>query len=53
MSKHNYNELAIGHVLTLVQLDWPQEEEFVPPIMEQIQQHGSFSYALFQVFNYS
>ncbi|RZB38920.1 Glyco transf 22 domain containing protein [Asbolus verrucosus] len=48
MAKHNYSELAIGHILTLVQLDWPLEEEFVPPLMEQIQQHGSFNYVLFQ-----
>jgi hypothetical protein len=49
MAKHIYSELAIGHILTLVQLDWPQEEEFVPPLMDEIQQHGSFNYVLFQV----
>jgi integrator complex subunit 10 len=48
MAKHIYSELAIGHILTLVQLDWPQEEEFVPPLMDEIQQHGSFNYVLFQ-----
>lgn len=48
MTKHNYSELAIGHVLVLVQMDWPQEEEVVPSIMQQIHQHGSFNYILFQ-----
>lgn len=49
MSKNSYNELAIGHIFTLVQLDWPQEEDFVPPLLEQIQQHRSFQYHNFQV----
>lgn len=49
MSKINYNELAIGHIFSLVQLDWPQEEDFIPPLLEQIQQHRSFQYHGFQV----
>ncbi|KAK9874773.1 hypothetical protein WA026_005580 [Henosepilachna vigintioctopunctata] len=48
LQKHNYNEMAIGHALVLAQLDWPQEEEFIPPLMEKIKLHGSFHYPLFQ-----
>ncbi|KAJ8936893.1 hypothetical protein NQ318_010920 [Aromia moschata] len=48
MAKHNYNELAIGHIFALVQLDWPQDEDFIPPLLEQIQQHRSFQYHNFQ-----
>lgn len=49
--KHSgaYNELAIGNMLALVQFDWPQEMETVPPLMEQIQQRGAFHYHWFQV----
>lgn len=51
LQKHpgTYNELAIGNMLTLVQLDWPQEMETVPPLMEQIRQKGAFHYHWFQV----
>lgn len=45
----SYNELTIGNLLVLVQLDWPQEEDTVPPLMKQIQLRGSFQYYLFQV----
>ncbi|XP_018566240.1 integrator complex subunit 10 [Anoplophora glabripennis] len=48
MAKHSYNELSIGHIFALVQLDWPQEEDFVPPLLELIQQHRSFQYHNFQ-----
>lgn len=49
LEKNNYSELAIGNIFTLVQLDWPQEEDVVPPLIEHIKQHGSFHYPLFQV----
>lgn len=50
MVKHlgTYNELAIGNLLVLCQLDWPQEMDVVPPLMEQIQQRSSFHYYCFQ-----
>lgn len=50
MAKHpgTYNELAIGNIFALVQLDWPQEEDTIPPLMEQIQQRGAFHYHCFQ-----
>ncbi|KAJ8939787.1 hypothetical protein NQ314_010991 [Rhamnusium bicolor] len=48
MEKHSYSELSIGHIFTLAQLDWPQEEECIPPLLEQIQQHRSFQYHHFQ-----
>ncbi|KAG5882634.1 hypothetical protein JTB14_001824 [Gonioctena quinquepunctata] len=50
MSKHSYSELSIGHIFALVQLDWPQEEDFVPPLLELIQQHRSFQYHNFQSY---
>lgn len=49
LNQTNYNEFAIGHALVLCQFDWPQEDEFIPPLMEKIRQHGSFHYPLFQV----
>ncbi|KAJ8985663.1 hypothetical protein NQ317_015159 [Molorchus minor] len=48
MVKHSYCDLSIGTIFTLVQLDWPQEEDFIPPLFEQIQQHRSFQYHNFQ-----
>ncbi|KAF7286708.1 integrator complex subunit 10 isoform X2 [Rhynchophorus ferrugineus] len=48
MGKHDYSELSIGHIFVLVQLDWPQEEDFIPALLEEIQQHRSFQYHLFQ-----
>ncbi|XP_044756158.1 integrator complex subunit 10 [Coccinella septempunctata] len=45
---NNYHEFAIGHALVLTQLDWPQEDEFIPPLMEKIKLQGSFHYPLFQ-----
>ncbi|VEN62748.1 unnamed protein product [Callosobruchus maculatus] len=45
-----YNELAIGHIFVLIQLDWPQEEDMLPPLLEQIHQHKSFQYHFFQSY---
>lgn len=45
--------MAIGNIAVLVQLDWPEEEDRIPPLMEQIQQRGSFHYYLFQVLTNS
>lgn len=42
------NDLAIGHIITLLQFDWPLEEELMTYLMERIRQRGSFSYSLFQ-----
>ncbi|PNF20874.1 hypothetical protein B7P43_G11190 [Cryptotermes secundus] len=42
------NDLAIGHIITLLQFDWPLEEELMTHLMERIRQVGSFSYSLFQ-----
>ncbi|XP_031333411.1 integrator complex subunit 10 [Photinus pyralis] len=47
---NSYNELAIGNILVLLQFDWPQEEDLLPLIIEQIRQRGSFSYLLFQAY---
>jgi len=49
MGKHDYSELSIGHIFVLAQLDWPQEEDCIPPLLEEIKQHRSFQYHLFQV----
>ncbi|XP_057658479.1 integrator complex subunit 10 [Diorhabda carinulata] len=50
LPKHNYPDSSIGHIFTLAQLDWPQEEDFIPPLLEQIQQRRSFQYHLFQSY---
>ncbi|XP_019767898.1 integrator complex subunit 10 [Dendroctonus ponderosae] len=50
MGKHGYSELSIGHIFVLVQLDWPQEEDFIPMLLEEIKQHQSFQYHLFQSY---
>jgi hypothetical protein len=42
------NDLAIGHIITLLQFDWPLEEELMIHLMERIRQQGSFTYSLFQ-----
>jgi integrator complex subunit 10 len=42
------SDLAIGHIITLLQFDWPLEEELMTHLMERIRQLGSFSYSLFQ-----
>lgn len=34
----------------MTQLDWPQEEEKLPPLLKQIQQRGAFQYYLFQTY---
>ncbi|KAF5294624.1 hypothetical protein FQA39_LY02756 [Lamprigera yunnana] len=47
---NSYNELSLGNILVLLQLDWPQEEDLLPLIIEQIQQRGAFSYLLFQAY---
>ncbi|KAI4457965.1 hypothetical protein MML48_7g00019179 [Holotrichia oblita] len=46
----NYADLAIGNILVLSQLDWPQEEERLPSLLKQIQQRGAFQYYLFQTY---
>ncbi|CAG9772960.1 unnamed protein product [Ceutorhynchus assimilis] len=48
MIKHDYSELSIGHIFVLAQLDWPQEEDFIPQLLEEIKKHKSFQYHLFQ-----
>lgn len=48
LAKQTYNELGIGHILVLLQFDWPQEEDLLPTLVEQIRQRGAFSYMLFQ-----
>lgn len=40
----------MGHLLVLLQYDWPNEESLFTEIIERIKQHGSFSYPIF--FNY-
>ncbi|XP_067014792.1 integrator complex subunit 10 [Anabrus simplex] len=40
-------DLVIGHMITLLQLDWPLEEELFNKLMERIRQKGSFSYTPF------
>ncbi|PSN56704.1 hypothetical protein C0J52_00031 [Blattella germanica] len=40
-------DLAIGHIITLLQYDWPLEEELMTQLMDRIRRRGSFSYSLF------
>lgn len=43
-------DLAIGHALVLIQIDWPQEASTLTTITERILSRGSFSYSLFQIY---
>ncbi|XP_043469716.1 integrator complex subunit 10 [Leptopilina heterotoma] len=43
-------DLAIGHALVLMQIDWPQESEILSTITERIRTRGSFCYPLFQAY---
>ncbi|KAJ9585375.1 hypothetical protein L9F63_002835 [Diploptera punctata] len=40
-------DLAIGHIITLLQFDWPLEEELMTHLMEKICERGNFTYTLF------
>lgn len=44
----NIGDLAIGHALVLMQIDWPQEASILTIITERILNRGSFTYPLFQ-----
>ncbi|KAG7202000.1 hypothetical protein KM043_004689 [Ampulex compressa] len=43
-------DLAIGHALVLMQIDWPQEASVLSSITERIINRGSFAYPLFQAY---
>ncbi|XP_011344357.1 integrator complex subunit 10 isoform X2 [Ooceraea biroi] len=43
-------DLAIGHALVLMQIDWPQEASTLTTITERILNRGSFAYPLFQAY---
>nr|XP_018908601.1 PREDICTED: integrator complex subunit 10 [Bemisia tabaci]XP_018908602.1 PREDICTED: integrator complex subunit 10 [Bemisia tabaci]XP_018908603.1 PREDICTED: integrator complex subunit 10 [Bemisia tabaci] len=42
----NY-DLALGHLLVLCQLDWPQEEALVTRVLKEIAQRKAFAYPVF------
>ncbi|XP_024873318.1 integrator complex subunit 10 isoform X2 [Temnothorax curvispinosus] len=44
----NIGDLAIGHALVLMQIDWPQEASTLTTVTERILNRGNFSYPLFQ-----
>lgn len=46
----NVGDLAIGHALVLIQIDWPQEANTLTAITERILNRGSFAYPLFQTY---
>ncbi|ROL41153.1 Integrator complex subunit 10 [Anabarilius grahami] len=46
----NRDDLALGHVIVLLQLDWPQGENLFLKAVDKICQQGSFQYENF--FNY-
>lgn len=41
-------DLVIGHMIVLLQFDWPLEEELFNNLVDKIRQKGAFSYTLFQ-----
>lgn len=41
------NELTLGHILVLIQLDCPVEEELLNEIIALIHHRGGFSYPIF------
>lgn len=43
-------DLALGHALVLMQMDWPQEAGTLSIITERIISRGSFGYPLFQAY---
>ncbi|KAJ8680759.1 hypothetical protein QAD02_016546 [Eretmocerus hayati] len=43
-------DLAIGHALVLMQIDWPQEAPFLHILTQKILSRRSFSYPLFQAY---
>ncbi|XP_032675087.1 integrator complex subunit 10 [Odontomachus brunneus] len=43
-------DLAIGHALVLMQIDWPQEASTLCTMIERIISRGSFAYPLFQTY---
>ncbi|EFN90067.1 integrator complex subunit 10 [Harpegnathos saltator] len=45
-----FGDLAIGHALVLMQMDWPQEASTLCIITERIINRGSFTYPLFQAY---
>ena len=44
------NDAAVGHMLVLLQHDWPHQEDLLLDLIHRIQTQGSFRYNLF--FNY-
>ncbi|XP_066594872.1 integrator complex subunit 10 isoform X2 [Prorops nasuta] len=44
------SDLAMGHALVLMQIDWPQEASILNTILERILNRGSFTYTLFQTY---
>ena len=43
-------DLAIGHTLVLMQIDWPQQISDYTLVMKTILSRRSFSYPLFQAY---
>ena len=41
------NDSALGHMLVLMQYDWPKEENLFFDVMKRIKKEGEFSYPLF------
>ncbi|XP_048236906.1 integrator complex subunit 10-like isoform X1 [Haliotis rufescens] len=52
ISNHN-NDLNLGHLIVLLQYDWPKYESIFLDVIQKIQKQGSFTYNLFfsYVFN--
>lgn len=46
---NGFTDLALGCLLVLIQLDWPQLDEILPIITTTITQRGTFHFPLLQV----
>ncbi|XP_002737290.1 integrator complex subunit 10-like [Saccoglossus kowalevskii] len=41
------NEIALGHMLVMMQYDWPKEEKTFRQVIDVIMQQGTFTYTMF------
>ncbi|XP_074652222.1 integrator complex subunit 10-like [Tubulanus polymorphus] len=49
-SNKEYNDMCLGHMLVLLQYDWPKQQTLFDQAMTRIRSRGSFTYNIF--FNY-
>ena len=44
------SDLAIGHLIVLLQLDWPHNSALLEEVVEKIRRQGHFTYPLFVTY---